>query len=87
MLARRENSCEAEVEAVGKDSPGGGGSESSINDHQPRQQGDDDVGENHLLRWERRLWLVEWSLENFGSELDRNYSGTTACHGGTVGGN
>ena len=35
-----------------------------INYHQPRQQGDEDDGENQLLGWEHRLGLVERFIEN-----------------------
>ena len=35
-----------------------------INDHQPQQQRDDDEVGNQLLGWERRLRLVERSIEN-----------------------
>ena len=61
MLARRGNFCEGGAEAVAN-SPGSRGSDSST-DHQPRRQGDDDVG-NQLLGWEQRLGLVEKSIEN-----------------------
>ena len=44
-----------------------------INNHQPRQQGDDDDIGNQLLGWEQRLGLVEKSIENIwiqsGEEL------------------
>ena len=34
-----------------------------INNNQTQQQADDDDGENQLLGWERRLGLVEKSIE------------------------
>ena len=40
-----------------------------INDHQPCRQGDDDDIGNQLLGCERRLGLVERSIENVMAEL------------------
>ena len=35
-----------------------------INNHKPRQPGDDEDGENQLLGWEQRLGLVKKYIEN-----------------------
>ena len=68
-MAWRGKSCEAE--GVGKDLPGGKGSEGSNKSVQPCQQGYEDDKESQLLGWERRLGLVEKSIENLWIRIEK----------------